>query len=141
MNHDPQMFVELTAARSPLEVEAIVAALRAEGIEAIGFNHAAAMLSGLVAPFTVSVHRENLERARAVLAQIKADSAEVDWDELDVGEMPEEVRREMTHKLPGFPRRATKPVLYSLLFFKICGVVLGLIVVAIVIWEVIRAGK
>jgi hypothetical protein len=115
MNQDPQMFVELTTARSPLEVEALVAALRDHGIEAIGFNHAASVMQSTAVPLTISVHREDFERAKATLAEIRSDASEMDWDQLDVGEVPEEVQRELSRTVVKFPRRIARVVLFTIL--------------------------
>lgn len=106
MEPDPQMFVELTTVRSPLEAEAVIAALAERGIDAQGFNHAASMLGSisLNVPYSVSVKREDFETARALLADIRAESAAIDWDQVDVGEMPAEVKRELDRGTAKFPR-------------------------------------
>lgn len=117
MNQDPQMFVELTTVRSPLEVEALVAALRERGIEAIGFNYAASIMQSTAVPQTISVHREDLERAKAALEEIRADSREIDWDTLDVGEMPQEVEQELNRKVVKFPRDIAMMILFAFIGF------------------------
>jgi hypothetical protein len=84
---DPESIVELTATPTEFEAEAIAGALRAQGVEA-------RVVGGLLAGFRaeapatvrVMVRAADLETARNALRALKADSIDIDWDELDVGD-------------------------------------------------------
>jgi hypothetical protein len=80
--------VDLTTAASAFEADVIVQALRAQDIPAEAFTLAASMLQWEIAgtrPFRVSVRRADLDRARAALQSLKADSIDIDWEDLDTG--------------------------------------------------------
>lgn len=93
MAQDPDILVDLTTAASAFEADVMVQALRAEGIPAETFTLAASTLQWEIAgrqPFRVMVRRADLERAHATLRNLKADSVDLDWDEVDTG-APEDV--------------------------------------------------
>lgn len=86
MPADPDMLVPLTSARTEFEASVMVEALRAEGIPAKTFALAANMLQWDVAvsqPIKVMVRRSDLEAAAAHLARLRADSVDLDWDEVE----------------------------------------------------------
>ena len=71
------------------EVEAaiIASSLAENGIEAhITGEHTSGMRAETPGMVQVWVHRIDLEKAREVLAEIKQQSSEIDWDQVDVGE-------------------------------------------------------
>lgn len=95
MPADPDILVDLTTAASEFEAGVIVEALRNQGIHAESFTTAGAVLQWEVAvsqPFRVVVRRADLERAREALRAIKADSVDLDWNEVDTGDHIPEVR-------------------------------------------------
>ncbi|QOJ01493.1 MAG: DUF2007 domain-containing protein [Phycisphaeraceae bacterium] len=93
MTDDRTRLVELCTAVTAFEAETIVNALRAGGVEATVFNAAFQSMMGGVPigePVKVMVRACDEAEARAVLATSKEDSIDIDWNEVDVGEMPED---------------------------------------------------
>jgi hypothetical protein len=85
---DPDILVDLTTAANEFEAGVIVEALKNQGIHAEAFTTAGAVLQWEVAvsqPFRVAVRRADLDRAKAALRALKADSVDLDWDEVDTG--------------------------------------------------------
>ncbi|MEX2218751.1 MAG: hypothetical protein WD749_08315 [Phycisphaerales bacterium] len=100
MGKDPDILVDLTTAANEFEAGVIVEALRGQGIHAESFTTAGAVLQWeavVSQPFRVAVRRADVEAARAALRAIKADSVDLDWDEVDTGtaegEAPEDATR------------------------------------------------
>ncbi len=90
MPSDPQNPEILTTAPSDIEAATIVGALEVHGISAIttgGFI--AGFRAEAPAVVNIVVRHEDLERARAVLAQINAACNDIDWPNIDVGEADE----------------------------------------------------
>jgi hypothetical protein len=83
----PDELVTLTTAGSEFEAAAIVATLSEAGIDAVSYG---ALQSTAFAPLAsnvpVQVRRADLERAERALQQNIADSIDIDWDSVDVGE-------------------------------------------------------
>ncbi len=103
-SQDPAVVVTV-----PTEFEAQTKAevLRSEGIEAAVTRNAPTWTGHLpINPSTygssVLVHRDDLDRARAILEKKIADSVDLDWDEIDVGEREDD--------LPLRPVGATPPL-------------------------------
>lgn len=84
----PDDLVTLTTRPTEFEAEAVVAVLAEAGIEAVAFGaiRTALPLSDKITPVPVQVRLRDLEAARAALKQNVADSVDLDWDEVDVGE-------------------------------------------------------
>lgn len=88
MSQDPDILVLLTSTRTEFEAQTIAEALRAHGIPAQAFGTAAATAQwelGIRSEFQVMVRRRDLDEAGSVLRAIKADSVDIDWEEVDVG--------------------------------------------------------
>ncbi|QQS10027.1 MAG: hypothetical protein IPK69_05245 [Phycisphaerales bacterium] len=91
MGGDPDILVVLTTARTEFEAEALAEALRSRGIPAEVFGGTAASGGGLQwytagsDPIKVMVRRGDVALAERVRVAIKADSVDLDWDEVDVG--------------------------------------------------------
>jgi hypothetical protein len=86
MPPDPDILVELTKTLTDFDAEVIAAALREEGIPATVFSRAAAVLQGQISPVSsivLSVRRSDLDRAKAVLAEIRRSALEIDWSQVD----------------------------------------------------------
>jgi len=79
---------------NPAEAHMIAAVLRENGIEAFVFDTAAQALLGdaqnLISPFMVHVQRKDIERAQSIIRSNRDDSIDLDWDEIDVGEMDDD---------------------------------------------------
>jgi len=89
MSHGHEGAVVLLETRTGFEAESIAAALTARGIEARPADvNSAAMFSNIIVrpKVLVPAHTEGL--ARQLLAEIKAEMTQIDWDTMDVG--PEE---------------------------------------------------
>lgn len=89
MPKDPDTLVDLTTARTAFEAEMIAESLRAQGIRAEAFTTAGTMLQWDIAgtqPMRVQVRRADLDKAAAALRAIRADSVDLDWDEVDTGD-------------------------------------------------------
>jgi hypothetical protein len=86
---DPDILVDLTTARTDFEAEVIVNALNEQGIPARAFTTAGAMLQWEAAvsqPMRIVVRRRDFDAAKAALRAIRADSVDLDWDEVDTGD-------------------------------------------------------
>ncbi len=89
MPERPDDLVVLTSAASEIQAGLYASILNSNGIDAIGPNAAATTLRWEVSssdPYRVYVRRADLERAREVLSRERADSVDLDWSEVDVGE-------------------------------------------------------
>ena len=89
MSRDPDILVDLTTAISDFEAQVIVQALEAQGIPARAFTSATSMLQWQIAPghgVRISVRRRDLAAAKAALRAIRAESVDLDWDEIDTGD-------------------------------------------------------
>ncbi|MBN4082725.1 hypothetical protein JYS44_00655 [Phycisphaeraceae bacterium AH-315-B13] len=78
-------------AASPAEAHLIASMLHEQGIEAFVFDIAARTLlwdaPSLINPYMVHVQRQDIERAKSFIRTNRDDSVDLDWDEIDVGEM------------------------------------------------------
>lgn len=87
---DPDEPVVLTQTQTGFEAETIVKALEAHGVIATSADVATNVtwggMAGSFALAKVMVRRDDLERARNALRAIKADSIDIDWSEVDVGD-------------------------------------------------------
>jgi hypothetical protein len=96
VERDPSELVDLTSVTSEFEGATIVEALRAQGIPA---NHYGGGLAGFRADVPgfvrVVVRRQDLGKAQLALRAIHADSIDIDWDEVDVGQPEEPVRESL----------------------------------------------
>jgi hypothetical protein len=103
MPPSPADIVELTSVHAEFQAEAIAAALRARGIEA-------RVLGGALAGFRaeapgaakVVVFRRDLTAARAILAEVRSESVDIDWDEIELGE-PEDPQLRSGHQFAPAP--------------------------------------
>lgn len=89
MEKDPEILVPLTSARTGFEAETIAQALNAHGVPAQVFGLSAQVMQwelGYHDAIKVMVRRGDLETAKDILKAIKADSVDIDWSEVDVGE-------------------------------------------------------
>lgn len=89
MPKDPDTLVDLTTARTAFEAEMIAESLRAQGIPAEAFTTVGSMLQWDIAgtqPMRVQVRRQDVDKATAALRAIRADSVDLDWDEVDTGD-------------------------------------------------------
>ena len=79
--------VTLTTRPSEFEANTVVAVLQEAGIEAFAFGVSALTPLGLrIGGCPVQVRQADLDRAKKALAQNVADSVDIDWDEIDVGQ-------------------------------------------------------
>lgn len=89
MGDDPDMLVVLATARTEFEAETLAEALRARGVRAEVFAAAASALQwegGYTDPIKVMVRRGDAERAEEIRVSLKADSVDIDWDEVETGD-------------------------------------------------------
>ena len=90
MTPDPDILIDLTTGATPTEAEIIVLTLRDSGVPAYAGTTAGIWNPwelGSSKPYRVAVRRRDLERAKQVLRETRADSAgSIDWDHLDVGQ-------------------------------------------------------
>lgn len=77
----------LTHCANALMAKAIVVALADQGIQATTTgDYTAGFLAEAPGTSQVVVKRKDLPRAQQVLAEINADTTEIDWSQVDVGE-------------------------------------------------------
>jgi len=100
----PDDLVTLVAKPSEFEAHALVAVLREAGIEAFAFGamRAALPFSERLTPVPVQVRQVDLERAQAALKQNVADSMDLDWDDVDVGERLDDLPLKRSEGMRGF---------------------------------------
>ena len=98
----PDDLVTLTTKPTEFEANILVADLREARIEAIAFGTNAAMLelSQRITPAYVQVRQADLERAREALKQNVADSVDLDWDEVDVGQREDDLPLNTPGRMP-----------------------------------------
>jgi hypothetical protein len=90
MTADPEGLVVLTEAKTGFEAETIAHSLEAQGVRAtVADAMTTELFSGAIGSAKVMVRRADLETARNALRAIKAESVDIDWSELDVGESDE----------------------------------------------------
>ena len=85
MSIDPESVEPLTTVATEFEAAAIVSALEAEGIRARavgGFT--AGFRAEAPGGVTVVVSEHDLDRANAVLEELRSRGADVDWSQVDV---------------------------------------------------------
>lgn len=87
---DPSQLVVLTTAAHEFEAETIAEALRAQEIPAEVFGGAVRSTMqwdiGFTDPVKIMVRRGDLGRASEVLRALRAESVDIDWDEVQRGE-------------------------------------------------------
>jgi len=76
-------------------------------------------ISGSAASFTVQIRQSQLELARLTIEDARADAAEIDWDQIDLGER--------TDNIPLTPVPETTPIWIRII------AIAGLILIALVI--------
>jgi hypothetical protein len=101
---DEDLAIVLTA-DTEFEAETKAEALRARGIEARVTRNAPSWtghmsISPTARGASVVVHRDDLERARTILKQVVADSVDIDWDEVDVGEREDDLPLHDVGRMP-----------------------------------------
>jgi hypothetical protein len=95
----------VATADSEFEAETKAEALRARGLKVMVARNAPSWTGHLsISPTAVGasvlVHREDLERATAILKQVIADSVDIDWDEVDVGEREDDLPLHKVNRMP-----------------------------------------
>jgi hypothetical protein len=95
----------VATAESEFEAEAKAEVLRARGLKAMVAGNAPSWTGFLsISPTargaSVLVHRGDLERATDLLKQVIADSVDIDWDEVDVGEREDDVPLRKVNRMP-----------------------------------------
>jgi hypothetical protein len=95
-HQSPDDPIVLAQTQTEFEARTIVVALEAEGVRSYIAGGDAAVVLGMGSagaawgqPFRVMVRRDESERARAALSRHLAESVDIDWDSVDVGEMEE----------------------------------------------------
>jgi hypothetical protein len=126
---DPDDLVTLMTAETQFQAGIIVAVLEEAGVKAFAFGALNALypISQRVTPVVVQVRQADLERAREALKQNVADSVDIDWDEVDVGEPEESVADgpRQTGRLPFVPRLG---------FFAALAAILLMFLLALLMW-------
>ena len=117
--------VMLCSCQHELEAQSLSAILEEAGIYAVVNSSPFTVLSCAIAPgseVTLRVPQDQLELAKQALEISRIHAATIDWDEVDLGEMPPEVenliqQREVIH---GFAR-----------FIAVTGMILGLLILLV----------
>ncbi|MAB28508.1 MAG: hypothetical protein CMJ53_04400 [Planctomycetaceae bacterium] len=117
--------VMLCSCQHELEAQSLSAILEEAGIFAVVNSSPFTVLSCAIAPgseVTLRVPQDQLELAKQALEISRIHAATIDWDEVDLGEMPPEVenliqQREVIH---GFAR-----------FLAVTGMILGLLILLV----------
>lgn len=91
--HDPTAPAVLLETRNGFEAEAIAAALNNRGITARTADTAGStVMSGVLVRPKVLVPENTLTLAKQVLAEVRAEMSDIDWESMDVGEREEAPR-------------------------------------------------
>lgn len=101
---DPHALTTLVRVPTSFEAHTIVAVLANAGIEAAVFDTAEAgigiPLDSRGSSVPVHVRERDLERARVVIDANVADSVDLDWDEIDVGQREDDLPLHRVDRLP-----------------------------------------
>lgn len=94
--------VTLVVKPTEFEANTIVAVLEDAGIKAFAFSaiRAALPLSERLTSVPVQVRRIDFDRAQRALKQNVADSVDLDWDSVDVGDREDNLPLKTTHGMP-----------------------------------------
>jgi hypothetical protein len=127
--------VTLVVKSNEMEAGAVEAVLDEAGIKAhvFGAIQGIAPLTGPNQGVPVQVRKADLERARGVLSQNVADSVDLDWDEVDVGQREDDVPIAHRTGLPLIVRLGQIVAALMLAMIVINAIFTGLIGVAAVI--------
>ena len=92
----PEGLAELTTCSNELEAQEIRMILEGAGVPAFVFDKGGLGLNmadgeARVGATQVHVPSGSIEKARSILDSVVSDSAGIDWEQVDVGEMPPEV--------------------------------------------------
>jgi hypothetical protein len=88
MTDNPDQLVALTSTPDEPRAALVIAALADRGVEAVPEGGLACQFrTENFGEVKVMVRHEDLDRARESLAEYKAAMSDIDWDEVDVGEM------------------------------------------------------
>ncbi len=99
--------VTVATGANEFEAGTLAAVLREQGIEThvFGAVHSSLAFNAKFTRVPVQVRRRDLERARLALEQNIADSVDIDWDEVDVGERVDRVPlKRVPGSMPLLPR-------------------------------------
>ena len=88
---DPKDLKPVCSSSTEFGAQTKAAVLKSEGIDAFVFSHGSSWIGGdnpAVAPHGIEVwvRLEDFDRAKMLVQQRIADSVDLDWDEVDVGE-------------------------------------------------------
>ncbi|MHC4415695.1 MAG: hypothetical protein ACYS0G_10455 [Planctomycetota bacterium] len=102
---DPIDLAVVAIAATEFEAQTKAAVLRGEGIEAVVARNAPSWtghvpISATARGASVLVRQDELERARHVLQQVIADSVDLDWNQVDVGEREDRLPLRPLNKMP-----------------------------------------
>lgn len=124
---DPDDLVTLTTAEMQFQAGIIVAVLEEAGIKAFAFGALNALypISQRVTPVVVQVRQADLDKAREALKQNVADSVDIDWDSVDVGEPEEAAPAKLRGVMPLVPRLG---------FFAAVLAILAMFLLALALW-------
>jgi hypothetical protein len=88
MPHNPDRLEALTSTPDESRAALIVAALKDRGIDAVAEGGlTSAFRAETFGEVKVMVHARDLDRARAALDEYKRAVQDIDWDNVDVGEL------------------------------------------------------
>ena len=124
--------VMLCSCQHELEAQSLSAVLEEAGIFAVVNSSPFSVLSCAIAPgseVTLRVPQDQLELAKQTLEISRIHAATIDWDEVDLGEMPAEVedliqQREVLHGFSRFLAVAGLILAFLILLMLAVGVVL-----------------
>jgi type III secretory pathway lipoprotein EscJ len=139
-SHDDDL-VTLVTKPTEFEAETLVAVLDEAGIKAVSYGTPNYIYPLTVTPLgvPVQVRRVDLERAQAAIKQNVADSVDLDWDEVDVGQPqddaePTDAETRRAHEPPS---PTSMPLIAKLGF--LLAVVLVVLMLAMFVAMVFRA--
>lgn len=123
----PDDLVTLTTAINEFEAGTIIAVLAEANIDAYAFGGTQFIgLSDLRGSrVAVQVRQADLERAQAALKQNVADSVDLDWNEVDVGQIEDDVPISHPHR----PQRHSLPMPFIIRMGFLVAVILAIIMI------------
>lgn len=120
--------VTLAQVKSEFEANMLVAVLADAGVEAFAFGgaYSAIPLSSRFLRVPVQVRESDLEVAKATIAKNIADSVDLDWDEVDVGERDDSLPLRSPGRMP-VPARIAYGLAVLLVIVTVIAVIVALL--------------
>ncbi len=135
----PQDLVPVTDAAGAAEAHIIASMLREAGVDAFVFDTATQTLPWqevqFINPYSVHVQRSDLERAQQLIKSNREESVDLDWDEVDVGEVSDDPASLKTNlKMAALLRVAARHVWQDWFLIISVAIIILIVATALIAW-------